>query len=53
MVIEDAPNGIKAAKAAGMFCIGLATTFSPQFLDEADVIFKTFEEIEGFIQKQN
>lgn len=28
LVVEDAPNGVRAAKAAGMRCLGLTTTFS-------------------------
>lgn len=32
LVIEDAPNGIKAAKAAGMQALGLTTSFNSDFL---------------------
>ena len=49
LVIEDAPNGIKAAKSAGMFCIGLSTTFKPTYLTEADIICNSFTEIREFI----
>ncbi len=45
MVIEDAINGIKAAKAAGMKCIGLATTHEASMLTEADIVVKSFDEI--------
>ena len=38
VVIEDAPVGIEAARAAGMRVIGVATTHSPQALARADVI---------------
>ena len=38
IVFEDAPSGIEAAKRAGMTVIGLATTFSPEVIDAADVI---------------
>lgn len=37
-VVEDAVNGIQAAKAAGMRCIAVASSFSPDQLQEADVI---------------
>jgi HAD superfamily hydrolase (TIGR01509 family) len=37
-VVEDAVNGIQAAKAAGMRCIAVAHTFHPQVLQEADVV---------------
>lgn len=37
VVIEDAPAGIRAAHAAGMRVIAVATTHSPAELGEADV----------------
>lgn len=37
-VIEDAVNGVQAAKAAGMRCVAVAQTFSPERLCEADLI---------------
>lgn len=36
LVVEDAVNGIAAAKAAGMRCLGLTTSFSPADLADAD-----------------
>lgn len=40
LVVEDAPSGVEAAKAAGARCLGLTTTFSQTQLRErgADVI---------------
>jgi HAD superfamily hydrolase (TIGR01509 family) len=39
VVIEDALNGVHAAKAAGMYCIGLANPrFSASDLEEADKV---------------
>jgi len=38
VVIEDAVNGIEAAKAAGMRCIAVAQTFSAAKLARADVV---------------
>ncbi|MBI2441797.1 MAG: HAD-IA family hydrolase [Lentisphaerae bacterium] len=35
LVIEDAPNGIQAAKAAGMRALGLTTSFSAAVLKDA------------------
>ncbi|HPS53532.1 MAG TPA: HAD-IA family hydrolase [Phycisphaerae bacterium] len=32
MVVEDANNGVKAAKAAGAHCLGLTTSFTPKNL---------------------
>lgn len=44
-VIEDAPHGIKAAKRAGMYCIGITTTYDKSKLSEADQIVDSFKEI--------
>ena len=32
LVVEDAPNGIRAAKASGSLCLGITTTFDEQTL---------------------
>ena len=45
VVVEDAVNGVKAAKRAGMFCIGIATTFSKNKLKEADLIINSLNEL--------
>lgn len=45
LVIEDAPLGIKAAKAAGMKCIAITTTHPKAELVEADRIINSFTEI--------
>ncbi|MBL7112906.1 MAG: HAD-IA family hydrolase [Bacteroidales bacterium] len=44
LVVEDAPNGIKAAKSAGMKCLAVTTSFPPEELQEADWIAKDLEE---------
>lgn len=36
LVVEDAINGVKAAKSAGAKCLGLTTSFSKAQLEEAD-----------------
>jgi len=36
LVVEDAVNGVAAAKAAGMKCLGLTTSFTPEELAGAD-----------------
>ena len=46
IVIEDAPKGIQAAKNAGMFCIGITTTFAPDRLSEADLVVDSFDQID-------
>jgi len=45
LVIEDAPNGILAAKNAGMKCVALATTHDAALLKGADKIVKSYAEI--------
>ncbi len=42
LVIEDATNGVRAAKAAGCWCMALTTTFSEQAVGEAgaDIVVK-------------
>ncbi len=45
MVIENAPLGIRAAKAAGMFCVALKTTLSAEHLQSADVIFENHAQL--------
>ena len=46
MVIEDATNGIKAAKAAKIFCVGYQSANSiNQDYSDADVVISHFEEI--------
>jgi beta-phosphoglucomutase-like phosphatase (HAD superfamily) len=45
IVIEDSPNGLEAASRAGMFSIGIATTFSAEKLTAADMIVHSFAEI--------
>lgn len=46
MVLEDAKSGIAAAKAAGMFCIGITTAFSYEELSttEADYVVGDIKE---------
>ena len=38
VVVEDAVNGIQAAKAAGMRCVAVAQTFPAERLGEADLV---------------
>ena len=45
--IEDSASGIKAAKAAGLFVIGVSTSLPAHYLTEADLIL---ENTEGAIQ---
>jgi HAD superfamily hydrolase (TIGR01509 family) len=46
IVIEDSTNGIKAAKAAGIYCIGYDSANSKlQDLSEADMVIRHFNEL--------
>ncbi|MBP6870000.1 HAD family phosphatase [Candidatus Babeliales bacterium] len=46
IAIEDTLNGIKAAKAAGMYCIGINTGKNRKNLELADEIVECFSEID-------
>lgn len=46
MVIEDATNGVLAAKGAGVFCVAFDSFHSKnQDYSQADLVIKTFDEI--------
>lgn len=46
IVIEDSTNGIKASKAAGIFCVGYNSVHSKdQDLSQADVVINHFREL--------
>ncbi len=43
LVVEDAVNGVEAAKAAGAKCLGLTTSFTAEQLNKADWIAPTLK----------
>lgn len=45
VVIEDAPNGVQAAKAAGTVCIAVTNTTGADQLDQADMICESLETV--------
>jgi HAD superfamily hydrolase (TIGR01509 family) len=45
VAIEDAVNGVQAAKAAGMRCVAVAQTFPPDQLQSADLVKQRISEI--------
>ena len=51
VVLEDAPEGIRGGKAAGMRCIGVATTRPPERLSEADLVVERLDDplVEAFL----
>lgn len=46
IAIEDSAHGVRAAKQAGMYCIGINTAGKPEQLKEADVLIDSYEEID-------
>jgi beta-phosphoglucomutase len=50
VVFENAPFGIRSAKAAGLFCIALETSLPSIYLNNADAIFSSFKEIESKVE---
>ena len=44
-VVEDAVNGVAAAKAAGMRCVAVASTFAAQLLGQADLVRSAISDI--------
>jgi beta-phosphoglucomutase len=47
IVVENAPLGIKSAKNAGIFCIGIDSTLPKEYLREADIIIDKFEDLKN------
>lgn len=50
VVIEDAPAGIQAAKAAGMSVVALATTHEPAELSQADAVAHSLARIHLYVE---
>ncbi len=50
VVFENAPFGIRSAKAAGLFCIALETSLPASYLKGADAIFPSFKAIEAKVK---
>ena len=46
IAIEDSAHGIKAAKSAGMFCIGINTGRKKEFGQDADIIVDAYHKID-------
>ena len=53
VVVENAPLGIKSAKAAGAgYVIAVTTTLPPEYLGEADDVMQSFAEIEDCLARR-
>lgn len=50
IVFENAPFGIRSAKAAGLNCLALETSLPSSFLTHADAVFSSFKELESRVQ---
>jgi HAD superfamily hydrolase (TIGR01509 family) len=50
LVIENAPEGIKSAKAANMPCIAIQTTLEKSYLTQSDKIFQDIYKVQRFIE---
>jgi beta-phosphoglucomutase family hydrolase len=46
LVIEDAANGVKAAKNAGMKCVAITTTHTEDLLQQADLVVTSYEDLD-------
>ncbi len=46
MAIEDSPKGIAAAKAAGLFCVGVSNSYDALYLKQADIVVDTILNID-------
>jgi beta-phosphoglucomutase len=45
LVIENAPLGIKSAKAAGMHCLAITTSLPKAYLMEADTVISSLKDV--------
>jgi len=52
VVIEDAPNGVQAAKAAGAKCIAVTNSVTTENLKQADLIVNSLTEVDISVLKE-
>lgn len=52
IIVENAPLGVKAAKAAGIFTIALISTITADLLEEADKIIDNLNEINEILSNK-
>jgi beta-phosphoglucomutase len=50
LIIENAPMGVRAARAAGILCFALETTLPRQYLKEADRIFRGHRDLLEYLK---
>ncbi|MGB9712439.1 MAG: HAD family hydrolase [Dissulfurimicrobium sp.] len=51
LVVENAPAGIAAAKAASLHCVAITTTLSMEYLSQADKVLSSHVELEEYISE--
>ena len=49
LAVENAPLGIRSAKAAGLRTVAITTTLPESYLREADFIITRYEEVKGLL----
>jgi len=50
VVFENAPFGIRSAKAAGLLCLSLETSLPASYLKGADAVFSSFKELQSKVE---
>ena len=50
LVVENAPLGVKAAKAAGLYCVAVSSTLGPERLQQADLVLKNHSELIKYLK---
>lgn len=53
VVIENAPYGIRSAKAAGIKCVAIATSLPESYLQQADYVFSSISSLKKNINFKN
>jgi sugar-phosphatase len=53
VVVEDAPSGVQAARAAGMTVVAVATTYHEEDLSEADAVAASLKEISVTVRRES
>lgn len=51
LVVENAPLGIKSARSAGIYVIGVQTTVNAQILSEANIVVKDMQAVRKIIME--
>jgi len=46
IAIEDSAHGVRAAKDAGLFCVGINTSLNRQLLKDADIIIDNYNDLD-------